>query len=488
MAPDIYSHAVFGFSPSLDWSILHFVKPIDDIRVCSACRAVARKTAFLACRHVLCEPCYEHWRSRGSHVCFLDGDLCPENEVHWMEFPAEKMMKSEVSCWNRDNGCEIITEVSSITDHFHLDCEHHTACCPKCSSTVLRKDIIAHLESQCANHALKIKSTTPPSEGVHKEVQGFSEGVRGKEMGFRKASLNDLSLATSLQGMTARDEENVDSLSKMAVELVQMLEVTKQTLSAVKKSSEGHVNEIAYLKTCKENLCAEFDEITKVAGALGPCESADQQEMRESEENAAQSQAMKGEMQSLSSILEDLANKIYATTAVAKSTVADGLSEVLSCNISSTRQAEWLGEEFPLGATARVFENELKVPVKIVWCVYEWAPLRLAITAKDFCVARTSIVADGRYEIRLAILQRSHIPLFSISVFVSEPDGAAVGVLPENVTLFFISRRTCIAENEINLTKLKRGSFLPVHLSVDDLQRRGIIQGDVLNLCFKFSY
>ncbi|KAL1449393.1 hypothetical protein MTO96_043988 [Rhipicephalus appendiculatus] len=96
MPPEIHSHAVYGFSESLDWTTLHFLKPIDDIKVCSACRIVASKTAFMPCRHVLCEPCYEHWKSRGSHVCFLDGDLCPENEVHWMEFPAEKMMKSEV--------------------------------------------------------------------------------------------------------------------------------------------------------------------------------------------------------------------------------------------------------------------------------------------------------------------------------------------------------------------------------------------------------
>ncbi|KAL1414154.1 hypothetical protein MTO96_007636 [Rhipicephalus appendiculatus] len=159
MPPDIHAYSVFGFSENLDWSTLHFVKPFDDIRVCSACSVVARKTAFLPCRHVLCEPCYEEWKPR-TKVCVIDGELCPEKEVHWMEFPQEKMMKREVSCWNRENGCNIITDVSSINDHFHRDCAYHSACCPKCSSTVLRRDIIAHLESQCITHVLRVKSTS----------------------------------------------------------------------------------------------------------------------------------------------------------------------------------------------------------------------------------------------------------------------------------------------------------------------------------------
>ncbi|KAH7938867.1 hypothetical protein HPB52_001489 [Rhipicephalus sanguineus] len=95
MFPGVNPYAVFGFSENLDWSRLNFVKQIDDIRVCGACVAVARKTTFLPCRHVLCEPCYEQWKT-GIKVCFLDGELCPENEVHWMEFPAEKMMRREI--------------------------------------------------------------------------------------------------------------------------------------------------------------------------------------------------------------------------------------------------------------------------------------------------------------------------------------------------------------------------------------------------------
>ncbi|KAL1414157.1 hypothetical protein MTO96_007639 [Rhipicephalus appendiculatus] len=95
MIPEVHPYTLSGFSENLDWRTLDFVKPIDDIRVCSACGFVARKTAFLPCRHVLCEPCYEQWKPEVK-VCFLDGELCAEKEVHWMEFPEEKMMTREV--------------------------------------------------------------------------------------------------------------------------------------------------------------------------------------------------------------------------------------------------------------------------------------------------------------------------------------------------------------------------------------------------------
>ncbi|KAL3247319.1 hypothetical protein MRX96_057113 [Rhipicephalus microplus] len=226
MPPEIYSHAVFGFSEHLDWSTLDFVQPIDDIRVCSACRVVARKTAFLACRHVLCEPCYEQWKSRGSPVCFLDGDLCPENEVHWMEFPVEKMQKNQVSCWNRKNGCEIITDVSSIVEHFHRDCAYHSTCCHKCTSTVLRKDIVAHLESQCVDYVLRISLATSPSEGLSKELNDIREGVLGMEMAFRSASDNDVSAVTSFREITETGVENVDHLCKISAEVYQFSQVS----------------------------------------------------------------------------------------------------------------------------------------------------------------------------------------------------------------------------------------------------------------------
>ncbi|XP_049274357.1 TNF receptor-associated factor 3 isoform X1 [Rhipicephalus sanguineus] len=491
MAPEVHSHAVYGFSESLDWTTLHFVKLIDDIRVCSACRAVARKTAFLACRHVLCEPCYEHWKSRGSHVCFLDGDLCPENEVYWMEFPAEKMMKSEVSCWNRENGCEIIADVSSITDHFHRDCEHHSACCPKCSSTVLRKDIIAHLESQCASHVLRIKSTTPPSQAELKDMTGIWEGVRGVESALRNASHNDALLHNSLQGVTAKNEENGDSLSKMAVEVAQMSQVTKQTLSAVERSSKGHANQTADLTTCKESLCSKLDEIERAADELRRCESAAQQDMSQCEKYAENLHELKTEMQSMSSMLRELRN-ILPEAAVAASAAADGLSEVLSSELSSYWSGPRSFDRFPLEATARVFENALKLPVKVLWCVHGWPVLVHKIEENNLDVAATNVTVDGRYQISLHIRPNSDNDWLRIAVTVLQHDGTTLGAFPRTMALFFTNSKSFVVQNEMNFIHLplwRRGRQFPyVYLSLKDVKRSGIFSCDVLKVHCAFFY
>ncbi|KAH8031474.1 hypothetical protein HPB51_017537 [Rhipicephalus microplus] len=364
MKRKIYPHAVFGFCEILDWTTLHFVKPIDDIRVCSACRAVSRKTAFLACRHVLCQPCFESWKSTRSNTCVIDGDLCPEKEVYWMEFPAEKMMKSEVSCWNWDNGCQIVTDVSSITNHFHQDCEHHSTCCPKCSSTVLRKDVIAHLESGCANHVLRIRSTTPPNDVESNDLESIREDVRYTESAFRNACHNDASLVTSVEGIAANIEENAESLSTVAVEVVHISRMTEQTLSGVARSSKVHVNQIADVKAYKECLSADLDEIKRNIDEFRHCASAEKQEMTEHDENAKKLLLLKMAMQSVSCMLRYVTIKVHASTAVAQYLVADGLREALSCYVSSIRQTQPSGQKFPLNATARIFENELKVPVK----------------------------------------------------------------------------------------------------------------------------
>ncbi|XP_037502094.1 uncharacterized protein LOC119377519 [Rhipicephalus sanguineus] len=306
MPPEIHSYAVFGFSENLDWSTLHFVKPIDDIRVCSACRVVARKAAFLPCRHVLREPCYEQWKPRVK-VCFLDGDLCPESEVHWRVFPVERMMKSEVSCWNRANGCETITDVSRIADHFHRDCEYHTTCCPECSSTVLRRDIIAHLESHCVKHVLNRESSTPPREGVFKEVEDIREGLRCLEWTFRNASPNTACLLSSPPSITANDEANLQPLLKMEVEVKQISQMMEQASSAMEERSQTRLDQIAALKAFGACLSAELDEMKRAAVEWASCETTAAHCVRtEREEHVENLQLLQRDLRSVSSKLEQL--------------------------------------------------------------------------------------------------------------------------------------------------------------------------------------
>ncbi|XP_075727619.1 uncharacterized protein LOC119164362 isoform X2 [Rhipicephalus microplus] len=489
MPPEIYSHAVFGFSEHLDWSTLDFVQPINDIRVCSACRVVARKTAFLACRHVLCEPCYEQWKSRGSPVCFLDGDLCPENEVHWMEFPVEKMQKNQVTCWNRKNGCETITDVSSIAEHFHRDCAYHSTCCHKCTSMVLRKDIIAHLESQCVDYVLRISLVTSPSEGLSKELNDIREGVRGMEMAFRSASDNDVLAVTSFREITETGVENVDHLCKISAEVSQFSQVTKQTLSEVEQSSEDYVSEIEDIKTCKDALCAELEEIQRAADELGACESINQQEIREREEWTETLQVIHKEIQSISNILGEGICELFPEVGVPKSVAVDGLFEVRSYYALSHWSRIHTRNLLLLEATTRVFVNAKYVPVKIVWCLCEWWILRAGIKGDSLISAQTSICFDYGYSLYLT-LRNDLIPDEGFRYLLTFGGGNAPN--PKSVKLLFMNRKKGATPYEIHLKRrceyLSLDIFVSDPLTLSDLKRNAIIQGDVLKLCFTFLY
>ncbi|KAL1414155.1 hypothetical protein MTO96_007637 [Rhipicephalus appendiculatus] len=308
MVPAVHPFAVCGFSENLDWSTLDFVKPIDDIRVCSACGIVARKTAFLPCRHVLCEPCYKQWKPR-IKVCFLDGELCPENEVYWMEFPEKKMMTREVRCWNRRNGCETITDVSSIAEHFHRDCAYHSTCCPKCSSTVLRRDITAHLESNCANYVLDRKSRRPHSEDVSKDVQRLQESIRALESAFRSGSQTDGSLLSRLEGIGANNEDNHNPLLSMAGEVEQVSQMTRQVLSEVERSSGRRANQRVELKNFEVRLCADLDEIKSAADERWSSERVSSHENIEHEKCVDNLELLQRELRSITRELEEVKNK-----------------------------------------------------------------------------------------------------------------------------------------------------------------------------------
>ncbi|KAH7934124.1 hypothetical protein HPB49_021639 [Dermacentor silvarum] len=353
MPAQVHPYTVFGFSEDLDWCTLHFLRPVDDIRVCSACRLVARKSAFLPCRHVLCEPCYEQLKSRG-HVCVLDGELCPEDEIHWREFP--------VSCLNRENGCQTSTAVSSIAEHFHRDCAYHSACCPKCEATVLQRNIIAHLESHCAKHVLTRTSKPPPSEGVAKEMEDIRMSLQGLDSTFRNVSHNSTSLQSRLQEITAVHEETLGPLSTMANEMKEVSQTMRLALSAVEVSGRSQEKQIAGLKLFGAGLCTELDVIERIADERCREASANEATM-EGQELLEVLGVLQSELQRVSSQLEELKRKktTLRETAKEEGLVAHALSEVSTSSVffSGTRESDRNNQ--PLG-TIRVFEEVPKVP------------------------------------------------------------------------------------------------------------------------------
>ncbi|XP_049274360.1 uncharacterized protein LOC119401836 [Rhipicephalus sanguineus] len=486
MIPEGHSYAVYGFSENLDWSTLNFVKPVDDIRVCSACGVVGRKTAFMPCRHVLCEPCYEHWKSIGSHVCFLDGEMCPENEVHWMEFPAEKMMRCEVSCWNRGNGCETIIDVSSIADHFHRDCAYHCTCCPNCSSTVLRRDIIADLESNCTNYVLNRMSRTLPCEDVSKDAQWLREDLHALESTFRNASQNDASLLSSLQGIAAKNRGNQIPIATMADEVELLSQVMRQTQSEVERSSERRVNQSVELRNFREWLCAELDEIERAAIEEWSCERVTLHENKECEEHVDGLEWLQREVQSLSNKLEEVKNKTSHEAGLRKRAAEDTFMEVLSTAVL-TCDVYCLNKRIEVKGFAHVIENALKVPVLIFWCVHNWSKVADVMNSNRFRQLSTSFHVHRRYRICLTLACDLYKGGFHFIGHVSKSIDATVEGPPKNMKVVILNRGRRGVEYELDRTTAER-TFLTKPFGFEDLQDGRSIQDDKLEVCFKFSY
>ncbi|XP_077557566.1 uncharacterized protein LOC144172816 isoform X1 [Haemaphysalis longicornis] len=161
MATGGTEYTLVGFSEEVDRRPLLFLEPLPAAKVCSACGLVPNVKASLPCDHIFCKPCYEQCERSGRITCPLDGDQCSDEEVIWMNHPARSILAKQVRCWNHRNGCNVATTAADISRHFHYECGHHSATCPKCSAEILANDVCAHLESRCD------ASREPSTASVH---------------------------------------------------------------------------------------------------------------------------------------------------------------------------------------------------------------------------------------------------------------------------------------------------------------------------------
>ncbi|KAH9364893.1 hypothetical protein HPB48_011833 [Haemaphysalis longicornis] len=76
----------------------------------------------------------------------------------------------QVRCWNHRNGCNVVTAAADISKHFHHECGHHSARCPKCAAEIFASDVCAHLESRCD------VSREPGAAAVHARRNASEEG------------------------------------------------------------------------------------------------------------------------------------------------------------------------------------------------------------------------------------------------------------------------------------------------------------------------
>ncbi|XP_065295152.1 uncharacterized protein [Dermacentor albipictus] len=494
MPPQVHPYTVFGFSEDLDWCTLHFLRPVDDIRVCSACRVVARKSAFLACRHVLCEHCYEQLKARG-HICVLEGELCPENEVHWREFPLEKMMKSEVSCWNRENGCQASAVVSSITQHFRRDCAYHSTSCPKCAATVLRRNIIAHLDSHCAKHVLTRRSVPQPSEGVAKEMKEIRTSLQGLDSTFRNASHNNASLHSQLREITTVHEEILGPLSTMVNEMKKVSQTSRVALSAVEIRARTKEQQIARLMHLGASLCTHLDEIKRTADKW--CHGSSAHEATTERQKLLEDLAvLQSELQSVAIKLEELKKgKALCETAKEEGTAALRLSEVSTMSVfftGSRLSGRNNRNNGPFG-TIRIFEEVPKGPVQVIWCVKRWPSRKDDLQAYRFFVEEADISILNRDVTNYIFILTCRTNVINFCVWDEQKLDAPLILSPKMIKVCTVNEKVCHMLNfDECLGELKRGTLRSRRYFSDYLPVRNFDDCTStehnLELCFTFLY
>ncbi|XP_077493484.1 TNF receptor-associated factor 3-like isoform X1 [Amblyomma americanum] len=232
MAPANKQYTLVGFSPELDWRPLTFLKPIPGNRVCSACGLVRKRTALLPCMHVLCECCYEQCDQDGLNECPLDGNHYEKEDVALFHCTADDLLKREVNCWNEGSGCEYATTASRISQHFLLECEHHSVCCPKCSATVLCRDVCKHLRSASCNTSTPVasESQVPVSQvdEAASSLRGTFEGQGGEIAAYPRP----IAVDTSTNG---------DRLSEISHVINTLKETLRQELTSLKELNHEEI-------------------------------------------------------------------------------------------------------------------------------------------------------------------------------------------------------------------------------------------------------
>lgn len=168
------------------------------------------------------------------------------------------------------------------------------------------------------------------------------------------------------------------------------------------------------------------------------------------------------------------------------------MTEALRCHVSIGR-VEVADGGFSVQAAARVFENALKLPTKVVWSVNNWSKLTHAIKTYRFLLCYTDIAVDNRYRIRLSMRVRPGRRWFEFQAQMYETNDTTLAASPKKMKLHFQNARICGVEHEINVSDAgledqRAWEFVSGDFSVEDLEASGSIRKDVLNLCFTFFY
>ncbi|KAL1445273.1 hypothetical protein MTO96_045112 [Rhipicephalus appendiculatus] len=287
----------------------------------------------------------------------------------------------------------------------------------------------------------------------------------------------------------------------MANEVEEVSQMTMQVLSELERSSERGVKRVD-LRKLGAGLCAELDDIKRIAKKWWSCETTTRHQNMERDGHVDNLESLQREVRSISSKLEEVKNKVHHEAAGSK---LEDVKNVVHCEAAArTPAAEEVlievlsvpaltcevicdDEIIKLKGSVRVMENELRVPVEVVWGVRNWSKLARKIKANKLIKCGMHVDVAHRYRVHLYILAHPDgRQRFQFWPCVSEEPGATLKASPKRMKMVFLNGERRGLEHE--LYRAKSGSFLTHRFGVADLEGGVSVQEDRLEVCFDFFY
>lgn len=315
------------------------------------------------------------------------------------------------------------------------------------------------------------------------------EGLRRIELALGISKHTNAPVPSLLQ---ANKEENLSPLLKMAGEVKQVSVSTTQALTFVKAGYQRSLNQAVHLKTFEDSLSVELEKLESAIEEWGCRETAACREKAELEEQFENLQLLRKEIEVVSSKLRQWRKQVDPEAAIVESAVAGGLSEVRV----SSRASSYYGERFSHGVTMRVFENALKVPVKVFCTVDRWTePTNTIKGFRPLTYRVEGSVDDDRYRISVVISRSTKNAPFYIQAYVREPRDIVLAEVPLKMNLAFFGGKKGQAEYEggkraAGLLHTDEGvwRYLLWEVTVANLEDSVRVDRDQLRMCLTFSY
>ncbi|XP_051885609.1 TNF receptor-associated factor 6 isoform X2 [Pristis pectinata] len=138
-----YSQTVFEELQGYD---VEFDPPLENKYECPICLMALREAVQTPCGHRFCRVCIVKSIRDAGHKCPVDNEMLLEAQLFPDNFAKREILSLTIKCPNK--GCYQKMELRHLEDHQEL-CEYAVVNCPQCVSVLWRKELQAHMESDC---------------------------------------------------------------------------------------------------------------------------------------------------------------------------------------------------------------------------------------------------------------------------------------------------------------------------------------------------